>query len=194
MARLLGVSQSLVWSWLFRTKRGVPAEWCRRVEMASGISVHELRPDIYPLADGVAVDHHLGSRADLAAPTGDRRLLAFSRALEIAGGQAKLARALGISTSAVNQWIMVPPLRVLEVEGLTGVHRSELRPDFYPPSPAISGPPPLAGPDLAAFEEAKFKAYQDAFHKNAANPNLVNAAALVAAWNAFADAVGVDRV
>ena len=43
-----------------------------------------------------------------------------------------LAAALGITNSAVWQWNVVPPTRVLEVERITGIHRSELRPDLYP--------------------------------------------------------------
>jgi len=41
------VPQATIWSWLNRTKRGVPAEWCRRVEEVSGVPIHELRPDVY---------------------------------------------------------------------------------------------------------------------------------------------------
>ena len=50
-----------------------------------------------------------------------------------AGGDAKLARELGISIQAVWQWKRVPVTRVLDVERITGVPRHELRPDFYPP-------------------------------------------------------------
>lgn len=48
MARLLCTSQANVWSWLNKTKRGVPAEFCIAVERFSGVSRHDLRPDIYP--------------------------------------------------------------------------------------------------------------------------------------------------
>lgn len=47
MGRLLGVSQPTVWKWLQSTKR-LPAEHCLAVEMATGVSKHLLRPDIYP--------------------------------------------------------------------------------------------------------------------------------------------------
>jgi DNA-binding transcriptional regulator YdaS (Cro superfamily) len=47
-------------------------------------------------------------------------------------GLVGIARSLGISKQAVSQWEEVPPLRVLEVERLSGVPRHELRPDLYP--------------------------------------------------------------
>jgi len=52
----------------------------------------------------------------------------------------------------------------------------------------------LTGPDLAAYEEAAFRTYQDAFHRNAADPNLHNAAALVEAWNNFALVMGLEPI
>jgi DNA-binding transcriptional regulator YdaS (Cro superfamily) len=60
---------------------------------------------------------------------------ALSRAVKAAGGQAKLAEALGIYQSAVAKWVAnkrVPAERVLAVEKITGVSRHELRPDIYP--------------------------------------------------------------
>lgn len=47
LATKIGTSQSNVWEWLRRSKRGVPAEWVLAVEGASGVSRHALRPDIY---------------------------------------------------------------------------------------------------------------------------------------------------
>jgi DNA-binding transcriptional regulator YdaS (Cro superfamily) len=65
----------------------------------------------------------------------------MSHPLEIAkakvGGNTGLARALGkITPQAVSQWLRVPVGRVLEVERITGIPRSELRPDIYPPEAA----------------------------------------------------------
>lgn len=58
----------------------------------------------------------------------------LDRAISAAGGLTKLAASLGISKQAVAQWDEVPPLRVLEVERASGVPRTELRPDLYPPA------------------------------------------------------------
>jgi len=57
---------------------------------------------------------------------------ALKRAIEAAGTGDKLATDLGITPQALSQWDRVPPLRVLEVERITGVPRHELRPDIYP--------------------------------------------------------------
>lgn len=48
LADLLGVTQSMVWYWLERSTRGMPAEHVLATEEATGISRHALRPDIYP--------------------------------------------------------------------------------------------------------------------------------------------------
>lgn len=47
MAQLLGISQPSVWKWLNK-KRPLPPEHVLTVEAATGISRHDLRPDIYP--------------------------------------------------------------------------------------------------------------------------------------------------
>ncbi|WP_310349346.1 Cro/CI family transcriptional regulator [Methylobacterium sp. BE186] len=57
---------------------------------------------------------------------------ALKSAIEKAGGPAALGRTLGISSAAISQWNVCPPLRVLAVEAASGVSRSELRPDLYP--------------------------------------------------------------
>lgn len=61
------------------------------------------------------------------------------RALEAAkikmGGASALARALRITPQAVNQWQVVPPERVLEVERHSSVSRHFLRPDVFGTSP-----------------------------------------------------------
>ncbi|SDH08110.1 hypothetical protein [Pelagibacterium luteolum] len=43
-------------------------------------------------------------------------------------------------------------------------------------------------------ETRAFNAYRVAFRANEAHPNLRNAAALVKAWNAFADIMGLAHV
>lgn len=59
-------------------------------------------------------------------------------AIEIVGGPAALARAIGVSPQAISQWKRAPIRRVLDIEKATGakVTRSELRPDIYPASDA----------------------------------------------------------
>ena len=54
LARVCGVSQPAVWRWLSEAKQ-LPAEHVLDVEKATGVSRHDLRPDIYPrgLQDGV---------------------------------------------------------------------------------------------------------------------------------------------
>lgn len=42
-------------------------------------------------------------------------------------------------------------------------------------------------------QRSAFSAYRVAFRDNAAEPNLRNAAALVRAWDAFADLMGLDH-
>lgn len=49
-AKLLGLSQTAVWKWINRS-RPLPAEHVLKVEAATGISRHDLRPDIYPLEE-----------------------------------------------------------------------------------------------------------------------------------------------
>jgi DNA-binding transcriptional regulator YdaS (Cro superfamily) len=47
MARLCGVSATAVWKWV-QDKKPLPPKHVLRVEAATGISRHDLRPDIYP--------------------------------------------------------------------------------------------------------------------------------------------------
>lgn len=57
----------------------------------------------------------------------------IQKAIESAGGLNCLARSLGVSYQAIQQWDRVPAERVLAVEQASGVSRHELRPDIYPP-------------------------------------------------------------
>jgi DNA-binding transcriptional regulator YdaS (Cro superfamily) len=61
---------------------------------------------------------------------------ALERVVEAAGSQAKLGRALGVSSTAVWKWVAqsrwIPGEYVLMAEELYGVSRHDLRPDLYP--------------------------------------------------------------
>lgn len=62
---------------------------------------------------------------------------AIRRATIVVGNQSALARLLGVTPQAVQQWCatgVVPAKRVLDIERATNgeVTRNELRPDLYP--------------------------------------------------------------
>lgn len=52
-ARLHKVSQPTVWAWLNQGKP-LPAEYVLTTERETGVSRHELRPDIYPPDEAAA--------------------------------------------------------------------------------------------------------------------------------------------
>jgi DNA-binding transcriptional regulator YdaS (Cro superfamily) len=69
---------------------------------------------------------------------------AIKRSIEvIGGGQVALARRLGITSAAVNQWVTgtrpVPPERCRAIEAATGgaVTRYDLRPDVFGAPPGV---------------------------------------------------------
>lgn len=59
----------------------------------------------------------------------------LSKAVSLAGGNAALARVLGISREAVSQWDRCPAERVVAVSDATAgkVLPEELRPDIFRP-------------------------------------------------------------
>jgi DNA-binding transcriptional regulator YdaS (Cro superfamily) len=59
MAAALGVSQPTIWRWLNQSKQ-LPAEYVLKIEAATGVSRHDLRPDIYPRE--CMVDRQVGAR------------------------------------------------------------------------------------------------------------------------------------
>ena len=61
----------------------------------------------------------------------DEMHMALEAAKDRAKGASSLARSLCITPQAVNQWFVVPPERVLDVERLTGISRHLLRPDVF---------------------------------------------------------------
>lgn len=56
LADRLGVTQSMVWYWLERAKRGVPAEYVQAIEEATDgvVTRQHLRPDIFHSAEDAA--------------------------------------------------------------------------------------------------------------------------------------------
>ena len=62
---------------------------------------------------------------------------ALHRAIQRAGGQAALAKVVGVSPQAVGQWVNhrrpIPLRRAIEIEHWTGgeISRDELRPDIF---------------------------------------------------------------
>lgn len=69
---------------------------------------------------------------------------AIATAIEKLGsGQAGVARLLGVTPQAVNQWVSnnrpVPARHVLTIERATGVSRHSLRPDVFGPAPKGQG-------------------------------------------------------
>jgi TorA maturation chaperone TorD len=57
----------------------------------------------------------------------------LEEAVRAAGGIGALARRLGITQPSVSSWRRIPAPRVLEIEALTGISRTVLRPDLYRP-------------------------------------------------------------
>lgn len=50
LAALIGTRQSQIWYWLTQSKKGVPAEFVLKIEEQTGVSRHDLRPDIFGAA------------------------------------------------------------------------------------------------------------------------------------------------
>lgn len=59
--------------------------------------------------------------------------LAINEAVKKAGGRSAVAKALGVTPEAVRQWITrkIPAERAVDLERISGVHRSHLRPDLW---------------------------------------------------------------
>lgn len=56
MAADLGVSQPTIWRWVRQSKQ-MPGEYVLAAERLYGVSCHDLRPDLYPRARFIGVDH-----------------------------------------------------------------------------------------------------------------------------------------
>lgn len=55
----------------------------------------------------------------------------FKEYISVHGNVTKLADGLKITKGAVAQWTQVPIKRVIDVERITGIPRSLLRPDYF---------------------------------------------------------------
>ena len=53
-------------------------------------------------------------------------------AIVAAGTKSRLADGLGIKKQSIQNWSRIPAERALQIERLTGVSRTILRPDLYP--------------------------------------------------------------
>ena len=55
------------------------------------------------------------------------------RAIEHFGSQTNLAKALGCTQPLIGYWLnnTIPVNRVIQLESLTGIHRSYFRPDLF---------------------------------------------------------------
>ena len=69
LARLLGLSVSTVHSWL-RRDQALPAQHVLTAEEATGVSRHDLRPDLYPREDGPAQPSAASSHSPSSAADG----------------------------------------------------------------------------------------------------------------------------
>ncbi len=63
--------------------------------------------------------------------TAKTRPAILTHAAQKVGGISQLAAGLGIARQAVYQWKKIPVERVADIERLTNVPRSELRPDIF---------------------------------------------------------------
>lgn len=62
MADAFGVTQPTIWRWLNQSKQ-MPAEYVLLAERLTGVSCHDLRPDIYPRKRFLGVDQRAGRAA-----------------------------------------------------------------------------------------------------------------------------------
>lgn len=54
LASICGVAQPTVWGWINKGRGILPAECVIKVEAGTGVSRHDLRPDLYPREDVTA--------------------------------------------------------------------------------------------------------------------------------------------
>ena len=56
----------------------------------------------------------------------------LERAINLVGGLRAVGKALGVTFQAVGAWNRCPRDHVLKLAQITGIPRSEIRPDLYP--------------------------------------------------------------
>jgi DNA-binding transcriptional regulator YdaS (Cro superfamily) len=81
-------------------------------------------------------------------PIEDQLQTSIAKATRAAGGQAAMARVIGVRPSTVSTWLRrgneLPAEYVIAVEKALGIPRYELRPDIYPPEEQVPASPELA--------------------------------------------------
>ncbi|MDQ4678157.1 YdaS family helix-turn-helix protein, partial [Stenotrophomonas maltophilia group sp. RNC7] len=137
----IGVKKSTVYKWMDEQKFPRPlklsptcvrwreddiANWLQGIEVPSGNGEQPLARQETPRCTVVT---------PMPVHTVDAQTLQSQVRLAVqkAGGATALARALGIKHTAPYGWKRIPAERVLDVEALTAIPCSELRPDIYPP-------------------------------------------------------------
>ena len=117
--------------------------------------------------------------------------------IDAAGGQAALARALGISRSTVAGWLQVPTRHTPAVARLTGLSMSRLRPDVFTQHSAVGfseAQAPFQAEALALGLDADAiaaKALRDAVQAEKERRWLAENAAAIEAHNAWVEEHGV---
>jgi TorA maturation chaperone TorD/DNA-binding transcriptional regulator YdaS (Cro superfamily) len=82
----------------------------------------------------------------------------LDRAIDAAGGVARLARKIGVAQPSVSNWKRVPSGRVIAVEAATGVPRQQLRPDLYS-EPAVPDNSAVPDNDVDPVDAARAREY-----------------------------------
>lgn len=92
MARLCDVKQPSVWHWLNESKQ-LPAEHVLKVEAATRVARHDLRPDLYPRGLQDDTPYELAATLDLGGDlvAENSREISQSPEHSLSGGQASTA-------------------------------------------------------------------------------------------------------
>jgi hypothetical protein len=115
------------------------AEVCRRAQIAqstftrwkAGDSAPRL--DVYTRIRNAVLPHPGAPRTSPKPRGGAGRDPVIDEAVAIVGGVGVLAALLRIKPDAPDSWKKVPAHLVLAVEAATGINRTRIRADLYPP-------------------------------------------------------------